>query len=83
MMPRSEILVVAALLLCAAGCGPSEAQIRAMRDWISAARRSCTSSACEAPRACIRAVVAATEPTAGRAEYQAAQTACWPYGGAQ
>lgn len=79
---RSEILIVLSMLLCAAGCSPSAQQILDMKRWSSAARASCTvPGQCVVPEACIRAVVAATEPAAGRAEYVTAKQLCWPYGG--
>lgn len=82
---RSEILVVLALLLSAVGaCSPSAQQIMDMKRWSSSARASCSvPGQCVVPEACIRAVVAATEPAAGRAEYDTAKQLCWPYGGAQ
>lgn len=70
------------LALALAGCGPSIPQILAMGDWSATARANCsTPGKCPLERACILAVIHATEPGAVTAKsYTAARMACQRYG---
>lgn len=82
-----EVLITLIPILLAIGCsscGPSVQQIRDMATWSSAARATCTHPGqCAEAEACIRGVLRASEPQAGKAEYNTARTACWPYGGSR
>lgn len=79
-----DVLITSIFVLLAAGCSPTMAQLADMSSWSAAARKSCTHvGQCLEPAACCAAVVVATAPKAGRAEYNAAVTACWPYRGTQ